>query len=226
MVLKKCVICGCEFEARSNKKYCSDNCRKEARKQIDKKYYNNHSELRKEYQRQYRKKNKENIKKYTKQYNKKNKEKRKEWEIKNKDKRIKQIKENNYNKIQNLIKKYGKDINKIKKEFGKTISLFTREIECQCLLNQSYIKMVDTVLNCAGNKSELSGEHSNKLIVHHLNNYHDFIEERANPLNCIALTIEEHILFHKKYGTKTTAKQFKKFVKEYNKPALIQTKLI
>ena len=45
-IIKTCPICGAKFEANSNRaKYCSNECRKEARKEINKRYYESHKVL-------------------------------------------------------------------------------------------------------------------------------------------------------------------------------------
>ena len=56
-MIKQCLICGKEFEAKNNQKYCSEECRKQKR-------------------RQYYKKNAEHYKAYSKQYYRENRDKR------------------------------------------------------------------------------------------------------------------------------------------------------
>ena len=82
-MIKKCKICGTEFEAKSNRAcYCSPECKAIAQKEINKrktaKYYENNKEKRKEQFKKYYENNKEKRKEQFKKYYENNKEKRKE----------------------------------------------------------------------------------------------------------------------------------------------------
>lgn len=72
MVMKKCKICGKEFDAKGRQVCCSDECKKINRKMNLKKsydkYYENNKEDRKEYYKKYYENNEEEKKKYNQKY--------------------------------------------------------------------------------------------------------------------------------------------------------------
>lgn len=78
MVIKKCIVCGKEFNAQHGAKICSKKCRKERKKQYQKKYRQDNKEYIQQYQKQYHKQyyqdNKEHLKQYSKQHYQDNKE--------------------------------------------------------------------------------------------------------------------------------------------------------
>ena len=81
-MIKKCKICGTEFEAKSNRAcYCSPECKAIAQKEINKrktaKYYENNKEKRKEQFKKYYENNKEKRKEQFKEYDENKREKNK-----------------------------------------------------------------------------------------------------------------------------------------------------
>lgn len=88
MTIKKCKICGTEFEAKSNRAcYCSDECKAIGQKEINKRKNDKRKEYLKMKNKEWNDNNKEYRKKLNKEYYKNNKEKMK-----------KQFKENDENK--------------------------------------------------------------------------------------------------------------------------------
>lgn len=88
MTIKKCKICGTEFEAKSNRAcYCSDECKAIGQKEINKRK----NDKRKEYLKMKNKEWNDNNKEYRKELNKK-------YYKNNKEKMKKQFKENDENK--------------------------------------------------------------------------------------------------------------------------------
>ena len=88
MIIKKCRICGEEFEAKSNRAcYCSDECKAIGQKEINKRK----NDKRKEYLKMKNKEWNDNNKEYRKELNKK-------YYENNKEKMKKQFKENDENK--------------------------------------------------------------------------------------------------------------------------------
>ena len=82
IMIKKCKICGTEFEAKSNRAcYCSPECKAIAQKEINKrktaKYYENNKEKRKEQFKKYYENNKEKRKEQFKEYDENKREKNK-----------------------------------------------------------------------------------------------------------------------------------------------------
>ena len=91
-----------------------------------------------------------------------------------------------------------------------------RHTECMEMFNESYAKMIYQALKRAGGKSELSGVESDDLIVHHLNGYHWDLAGRCDLANVIVLTYDEHQHFHSIYGNKfNTVEQFNEFINMY-----------
>lgn len=71
-------------------------------------------------------------------------------------------------------------------------------------------------LKRAGYKSELSGSTYGKIIIHHINSWDTHPDERYDLNNLIALTENEHKLFHSIYGYgKNTRKQWEEFIEDY-----------
>ena len=103
MTIKKCKICGTEFEAKSNRAcYCSDECKAIGQKEINKRKNDKRKEYLKMKNKEWNDNNKEYRKELNKKWNDNNKEYRKElnkeYYDNNKEKRKKQFKENDENK--------------------------------------------------------------------------------------------------------------------------------
>ena len=61
-MIKVCAICGKEFEANHGRcKYCSDDCKRIAKHQNNRKWYQNHKEKHKEHNRKYRQVRRKNM---------------------------------------------------------------------------------------------------------------------------------------------------------------------
>lgn len=74
MVVKKCIICNKEFDAKGSSKTCSKSCGKEYKKQYNQQYYQDNKEHMQQYQKKYYQDNKEHVLRRTRQYYQDNKE--------------------------------------------------------------------------------------------------------------------------------------------------------
>lgn len=116
MVIKECIVCGKEFDARGKAKTCGKECSKENRRQYHrqhyqdnkeyyqqehKKYYQDNKEYRQQYHQQYYQDNQEKMLEYSKHYYQNNKEKKIEYS--------KQYYQDNKEHCQQKHKKYYQD---------------------------------------------------------------------------------------------------------------------
>jgi len=105
MVMKNCVVCGEEFDAKGNAITCSKKCSIKRRQQNRKQYRQNNKEKVNEYRRQYYQKNKETVKEYQREYQRQyyqdNKEKVKEYQ--------RQYRQDNKEKINEQRRQYYQD---------------------------------------------------------------------------------------------------------------------
>ena len=109
MVMKKCKICGKEFDARGSMVTCSSECRKINQRELQREWHNKNPEYKKEY----RLNNRDKILKKEKEYYINNRDKilkqQKEYRLNNRDKILKKEKEyyiNNRDKILKRKKEY------------------------------------------------------------------------------------------------------------------------
>lgn len=119
-----CSICGKEFETNTNKRYCSEECKKQARKNTIKKYDDSHKEEKRNYQKKYMEKygdlvrarhrnnykengGKERAEKYRKEHKEEIKIRTDKWVQNNKDK-VKIIKDRYKEKNQEKINENAK----------------------------------------------------------------------------------------------------------------------
>jgi hypothetical protein len=71
------------------------------------------------------------------------------------------------------------------------------------------------VLSERNYKCELTGEHNNKLSVHHIDSVHLFPEKRFDRNNVIVIKKNIHMDFHKKYGFQwATKEKWEQYLKE------------
>ena len=233
MVIKKCVVCGKEFDTKGRTKTCSEECCKEDRKRYNKQYYQDNKEKMLEYHKQYRENNKEKRLEYSKrhyqdnrekrlesqkQYNKNNKEKILEYNKKyyqdNKDrlnaKRAKRIIE----EINELKEQYDGDLEKILENIPSKWHL--REAQMQVWFNESYYDGIIAKMKSTP-CCEVTGEKDN-LVIHHLWSFDTYPKLSNDPANMVRITEEVHKAFHKEYGYgNNTPEQWEEFVSNYVK---------
>ena len=68
MTMKKCIVCGKNFEAKGRDICCSRECSRERYISYNKKYYQKNKEQMKEYYKRYYQENKEKMLEYRKKY--------------------------------------------------------------------------------------------------------------------------------------------------------------
>jgi hypothetical protein len=73
-MIKKCVVCGAEFEGMTSSKICSDGCRKENGRKYYREYYQRNKETCKQYQRKYCQRNREKINQRQRKHRQRNRE--------------------------------------------------------------------------------------------------------------------------------------------------------
>lgn len=67
-MVKKCVVCGKEFEGHGLRKYCSDGCRRQGTREIKRRYRSENKERVKENHRRYRLRHKEKLREKNRRY--------------------------------------------------------------------------------------------------------------------------------------------------------------
>ena len=218
MVIKECVVCGKEFDAKRNVKSCSEECKKQNKKRYHQQYYQGNKEHLQRYQKKYYQDNKEHVLQQTKQYYQDNKEhvlqQTKQYYQKNKEKVLEYQYQRKKKEISKLIKQYDGDLDKILEKIPTQWHL--REAQMQVWFNESYY---DGII--AKKKStpccEVTGKTDN-LVVHHLYSFNTHPELGNDPANMVRVHKDIHKEFHNKYGRgNNTPEQWEEFIKDYNK---------
>ena len=222
MVVKKCVICGKEFDAKGSAKTCSKGCRKENQKRYNKQYRQDNKEYYRQYGKQYRQDNKEYYRQYKKQYRQNNKESIQEYQRKyhkqyyqdeNKEHILKYKYQYYKEKVNELIKQYDGDLEEILENIPSRWQL--REAQMRVWFNESYydgiIAKMESTPCC-----EVTGEKDN-LVVHHLYSFNTYPILGNDLSNMVRINKKVHDDFHKQYGYgNNTTEQWEQFIKENN----------
>lgn len=209
MVIKKCKICGEEFEARGSDLTCSFECRKINNRNHKKKY--KQSEKGKAAERRYRQSDKgraaekrrrksDAFKATQKRYRQSNKGKKsnrkrqKKYQHSDKGKATK--KKYIQNKIAELNKKYDGDLDLILKDCP--MSWLEREAIMQVEFGVSYAEAMFKKMEL-NPVCEITGE-SGDLVIHHLDSFNLYPEKGADLDNLVRVKSEIHDDFHNEYG--------------------------
>ena len=213
MVMKKCKICGKEFDARGSMVTCSSECRKINKREYNKEYrLNNRDKIRKQ-EKEYYINNRDKILKRKKKYRLNNRDKilkqGKEYRLNNRDKILKKDYRRNKRKIEHLISEFDGDIDVIKKYCPS--KWLIRELEMLINYNVSYfngmIAKIESTPVC-----EVTGSNKN-LVIHHLESYNIHPELGADPNNMVRVTEDIHKEFHSIYGYgNNTREQWNEFI--------------
>lgn len=216
MVIKKCKICGKEFDARGSTVTCSSECRKINKREYQREWQNKNPEYMKKWHEnnpEYMKKWYENNPEYDKQRYINNRDKFLKWEkeyrLNNPDK----VRKNDYRKkkrkVEHLISEFDGDIDVIKKYCPS--KWLIRELEMLINYNVSYfngmIAKIESTPVC-----EATGSNKN-LVIHHLESYNIHPELGADPNNMVRITEDIHKEFHSIYGYgNNTREQWNEFI--------------
>ncbi len=214
MVIKKCKICGKEFDARGTAaKCCSPECskknqRNEAKKwrknnpNYHKKYYESHRDEWHEYDRNWYEKNRDEKREYDRRRYKNNRD---EILAKEYDKQKKIISE--------LCEQYHGDLESILENIPNIWQI--REAKMQVWFNESYadgmIAKIKSTPAC-----EVTGEKTDDLVIHHLYSFNTHPELGNDPANMVRIKTEIHNDFHNIYGRgNNTPEQWEEFVENF-----------
>ena len=203
MVIKKCKICGNEFEGHHLAKYCSDECRKAGKKITDKRYLDSERGKLKnrEWQRKYHQseKGKAANRKAQKRY-------RQSGKAKYNEKRFVQ------RKIAELNEMYDGDLDLILKDCPH--SWREREAKMRVWFNESYVDGIIAKIESTP-VCEVTGEKTNDLIIHHLYSFNTHPELGNDPANMVRISKEVHEAFHGIYGYgNNTPEQWMEFIEK------------
>lgn len=225
MVMKKCIICGKEFNARGNAKCCSPECSKTNELNYNKEY--NQSDKGKARIKKYQQSDKgkaalyKSHKKYiksdkgkaaNKRYRQSDKGKLTKQRYNQSDKCKEYQKEYTQNKIAELNEVYDGDLDLILKDCPT--SWIEREAKMQVWFNESYydgiIAKIKSTPVC-----EVTGEKTNDLVIHHLYSFNTHPELGNDPANMVRISKEVHKAFHSIYGYgNNTPEQWMDFIEK------------
>ena len=220
MVMKKCKICGKEFDARGSMVTCGSECRKINQREYQRAWRNKNPEYNKEwrnknpeYNKEYRLNNRDKILKQEKEHYANNRDKilerKKEYRLNNRDKILKNDYRRKKRKVEHLISELDGDIDVIKKYCPSTWLI--RELEMLINYNVSYfdgmVAKIESTPVC-----EITGSNKN-LVIHHLESYNIHPELGADPNNMVRITEDIHKKFHSIYGYgHNTREQWNEFI--------------
>lgn len=234
MVIKKCIICGKEFEAKGRALCCSPECSKINKKNYQREY--GKSDKRKEYLKKYEQsergkarnkkwresdKGKATLKRYhqsdkfksvQKKYRQSDKGKA---SVKKANKSIKgkeRQKRHKQKQIAELNEKYDGDLVLILKDCPNT--WMEREAKMLVWFNESYADGVIAKIKSTP-VCEVTGEKTNDLIIHHLYSFNTHPELGNDPANMVRIKEEVHKEFHSIYGYgNNTPEQWMEFIEK------------
>ena len=177
MVMKTCIICGKEFDARRSAKCCSSECSKENDRERKRKWHEANREKERERKRKWREANPE----YAAQWREANPEYAAQ--------RHKEI-------VSELCEQYDGDLEKILENIPSHWQ--EREAKMRVWFGESYydgiVAKIKTTPVC-----EVSGERNN-LVIHHLYSFNTHPELGNDPANMVRINADIHKAFHKAYG--------------------------
>lgn len=232
MVIKKCKICGKEFDARRSAKCCSLECSKINKREYDKDYYKNNCDEKCEYlkyyydnhrdeilerRKDYRENHRDEINEYQKDYYENNRdeilEKKKEYYDENRDEILKKEYTRRQNLISELCEQYNGDLEQILENIPNR--WHEREAKMRVWFGKSYydaiIAKIESTPVC-----EVTGK-SNNLEIHHLDSFNLFPEKGADLNNMIRITHDIHNEFHGIYGYgNNTREQWNEFIRLFS----------
>ena len=217
MVLKICVVCGAEFEARGRAICCSPACSRERKKETKRKWNKANPDKVNEYRRKWREANPDKVNEYNKQYYAENKEYKKEYNKQHyaeNPEYYKQYYADRFNKLIEEAEKTGIDT-EIIEACKKDMMNGGRALECYIDGTGNYYAFLCEVHEKYKGKCALTGVKSD-LRVHHLNGYAAHPDGRCDVENGVLICEEVHKQFHGKYGRgDNTVEQWNEFVKEF-----------
>ena len=215
MVIKKCKICGKEFEAHGSALTCSSECRKinkrnlwkkhkksDKGKATSKRYYENHCDEIREYKKEWYENNRYEILEQRKEYYENNRdeilERHKEYQqsSKGKDAHNKANLKYKQKKISELNEKFDGDLELILKECPHTWE--EREAIMQVDYGVSYVEVMYKKIQL-NPVCEVTGK-SNDLVIHHLDSFNLHPEKGADLDNLVRVRSDIHDDFHNEYG--------------------------
>lgn len=210
MVIKKCIICGKEFDAHGRALCCSPECSKINRKNKKREYEK--SDKCKEYRKKYRQSDKGKAKDKRYWQSEKGKANQKRYHQSKKGKTAQQKANKKYmqKKIDELNKQYNGDLDKILENIP--VKWFEREAKIQVWFNESYVEgMIAKIKSTPA--CEVTGEKTNDLVIHHLYSFNTHPELSNDPANMVRIKKEVHKAFHNIYGRgNNTPEQWMEFI--------------
>ncbi len=240
MVLKTCIICGKEFDARRSAKCCSPECSKKNSKAAQQRFNENHPDYQKEYRQSEKgkaakkkanqkyaqsEKGKAAQKKANQKYtqSEKGKAAQKKYAQSEKGKAAQQrFKKNNpgykekrtNEEIAELCDKYNGDLEQILENCPTSWQV--REAKMQVWFSESYANGMIAKIKSSP-VCEVTGE-SGDLVIHHLNSFNTHPELGNDPENMVRITKAVHKEFHKIFGYgNNTPEQWNEFVENFYK---------
>jgi hypothetical protein len=204
MVIKKCDVCGTEFETIIwNAKRCSDECKKigekeqqkkwkEKNPEYHKKWNEENPERKKEHSKKWREKNRDHRKEYDKKYYKENCERVKE--------RNKKWKEKNPEHIKEYHKKWNEENPERIKEYKKK---YLQNLFDQFVSNGYSFDSPQELKNAliTWGYDQRYNENVEGMVAHHIYPKSSYIQFALDEWNCALLSDEMHDKFHSFTGS-------------------------
>ena len=246
MVIKKCVICGKEFDARNSAITCSKECSKENTRQYKRQYYQDNEHYRQD-RRQYYQDNKEYIQQRHRQYYQDNKEsfqqRSKKYYQDNKkayQQRNKKYYQDNKEHLKQYARHYRQDnkdkcrqynaqkkkreVNKLIKQYDGDLEKILENIPSGWHLREAQMRVwfdesyYDGIMAKIEStpRCEITGE-TDDLEIHHLYSFNTHPKLGNKVTNMVRVAKWIHILFHKEYGYgDNTLEQWEEFMDKHN----------
>jgi hypothetical protein len=214
MVMKKCKICGKEFEARGAAKCCSPECSKKNNREYHRKWREANPEKKRESNRKWREANLEKARESERKWREVNPEKKREFNRKWREDNPEYDAQRMQNEVSKLCEQYNGDLEKILENIPT--NWHVREVKMQVWFGESYadgmIAKIKSTPVC-----EVTGEKTNDLVIHHLYSFNTHPELGNDPANMVRITKAIHNEFHKIFGYgNNTPVQWNQFVENLN----------